>query len=171
MALVHYDRWIARKRGRSMLGPGAASVAECIAHLNLTSHAYIPLLHSALAQHPPRDPPPQRYRRDFVGWLIGIAAGPLPHIGRVRFGRAQTAPAFVPGGDLDRERTLGEFELLQDEQIGLTNAAHGRPLEEIRIVSPFDARVRYNAYSCLVLLPRHQFRHLWQAEHVWSGSR
>jgi len=28
MTLVHYDRWIARKRGRSMLGPGAASVAE-----------------------------------------------------------------------------------------------------------------------------------------------
>ena len=28
MTLIHYDRWIARKRGRSMLGPGAASVAE-----------------------------------------------------------------------------------------------------------------------------------------------
>jgi len=28
MVLVHYDRWIARRRGRSMLGPGAASVAE-----------------------------------------------------------------------------------------------------------------------------------------------
>src|SRR5438477_9584497 len=97
------QRWATRS------DPRRWSVAECIAHLNLTSHAYIPLLHNAFAQHPPRDPPPQRYRRDFVGWLIGIAAGPLPHIGRVRFGRAQTAPAFVPGGDLDRERTLGEF--------------------------------------------------------------
>src|ERR671930_2113951 len=28
MSLVYYDRWMARQRNRSMLGPGAASAAE-----------------------------------------------------------------------------------------------------------------------------------------------
>jgi len=50
----------------------------------------------------------------------------------------------------------------------LTLMAEGRPLEDMRMVSPFDAKVKYNAYSCLVLLPRHQRRHLWQAEQVWG---
>jgi hypothetical protein len=28
--------------------------------------------------------------------------------------------------------------------------------------------VRYNLYSCFTILPRHQHRHLWQAERVWG---
>jgi len=27
--------------------------------------------------------------------------------------------------------------------------------------------VRYNLYACFTILPRHQHRHLWQAERVW----
>jgi hypothetical protein len=37
------------------------------------------------------------------------------------------------------------------------------------ITSPFDRRIRYNAYSCFTILPRHEHRHLWQAEQVWSA--
>src|SRR6266550_3033428 len=59
--------------------------------------------------------------------------------------------AFVPAGDLSRERTISEFNTLQDEQVALTKAAEGRLLNDIRIVLPFDRRIRYNAYSCLVL--------------------
>src|SRR4051812_5766862 len=148
--------------------PARWSVAECIAHLNLTSRAYIPLLRSAFHDHPasPSAAPPQRYRRDPVGWVIGTLSGPLLRIGSVRFGRAPTRPAFVPAGALERDQVVSEFESLQDDQIALTRDAEGRPLEKIRITSPFDARVRYNAYSCLWLLPRHQHRHLEQAEAV-----
>ena len=39
-------------------------------------------------------------------------------------------------------------------------------LGRLWIISPFDARIRYNAYACLTILPRHQHRHLWQAEQV-----
>lgn len=157
-------RWVMRR------DPKRWSVAECIAHLNLTARAYLPLLHAALEQHPPHLSPSVRYRRDPVGWVIGMAAGPLPGIGSVRFGRTRTPAAFVPAGDLSRERTHAEFNTLQGEQIALTKAAKGRPLNDMRIVSPFDPRISYNAYSCLVLLPRHQLRHIGQAEHVWLGA-
>ena len=159
------DRWSARSAADRW------SIGECIAHLNLTSQAYIPLLRQAFV-----DPKlanrtaPARYRRDPMGWLLSLSVGNLPRIGRLRFGRVKTKPQFVPGGDLDREMVVGEFNTLQHELIQLTRAAEGKSLEQMRIVSPFDTRVSYNAYSCLVILPRHQQRHLWQAEHVWPGT-
>jgi hypothetical protein len=92
----------------------------------------------------------------------------MPRIGGFRFGRVKTKPDFVPADALERAQVVSKFESLQDEQIALTRDADGRPLENIRITSPFDARVRYNVYSCLWLLPRHQHRHLEQAERVNS---
>jgi hypothetical protein len=111
--------------------------------------------------------PVQHYHCDFVGWLVGLAVGPLPRIGGWRFGRVSTLPAFVPSGDLERQTVLAEFETLQNEQIALAKDADGRELGDIWIVSPFENRVKYNAYSCLVLLPRHQRRHLDQAFVAW----
>ena len=98
-----------------------------------------------------------------------MTAGPLPRLGRRRFGRVKTIPAFVPRGDLERASTVADFDRLHTELIELTRAAEGKPLEQMKIVSPFDARISYNAYSCLVLLPRHEQRHLWQAAHLWDA--
>jgi hypothetical protein len=50
-------------------------------------------------------------------------------------------------------------------------AADGLPLGSVRITSPFDPRLRYNLYSCLTILPRHQHRHLWQAEQALERLR
>jgi DinB superfamily len=157
------DRWAVRR------DPARWSVAECIAHLNLTSRAYIPSLRAAFESHPVSMSPAHRYRRDAVGWLIGAFSGPMPRIGRFKFGRTKTRASFVPAGSLDRRQLVADFESLQDEQIALTREAVGRPLEAIRIVSPFEPRLSYNAYSCLWLLPRHQHRHLEQAAEVWPG--
>lgn len=151
--------------------PAAWSVAECVAHLNLTSQAYLPLLRDAVDRA--RDlggRAPSRYRLDLVGRIIALAAGPLPHLGRLRFGRSRTAPAFVPSGVLPREHLLAEFDRLQAAQIAFARDADGLPLDRVKIASPFDARARYNLYACFLILPRHQQRHLEQAERVWGDA-
>jgi hypothetical protein len=146
------------------------SVAECVAHLNLTGRGYIPLLANALAEaRALGEPAPPRYRRDPAGWLVSLFVGPTPRLGRGALGRARTIPAFVPSGELPRSMVLAEFDRLQGEQIALTRAAEGLPLHRVRITSPFNSRLRYNVYAALVLLPRHQERHINQAEWVWSG--
>ena len=148
--------------------PARWSVAECVAHLNLTSRAYLPLLHDAIDRARTlgaTTPAPARHRRDPVGWLLWRTSGPVKRVGRVR----TTAP-FVPSGDLPRDEVLTEFERLQDEQVAAVRAADGLPLGRVRVVSPFDARVRYNLYACLTILPRHQHRHLFQAERVWGTA-
>lgn len=158
------ERWAIRR------DPDRWSVAECVAHLNLTGERYVALLTEAFLAHPPVQPPPRRYRRDPLGWLMGLAVGPLPRIAGRRLGRVATSADFVPGGDLGREVVMRTFDALQDEQVRLVREADGRPLGVIRIASPFAARVHYNAYSCLAMLPRHQQRHLEQAEEVWRAG-
>lgn len=143
------------------------SVAECVAHLNLTSRAYVALLNDAFAKSPKLSMAPTHYKHDTIGWLIGKLVGPRPRIGSFKLGKMPTAPTFMPTGDEPREKLLTDFESLQDEQVALAKGAEGRALERIQIVSPFNAHMKYNAYSCLVLLPRHQHRHLEQAESVW----
>lgn len=145
------------------------SVAECIAHLNLTSREYLALLRPAIAEHAVASAPVRRYRRDVIGWVIGYAAGPLPRIGRRRVGRAKTLAPFVPAGTLSKGVVLADFQTLQDEQIALVHFADSRPLQEIMIPSPFVKGIAYNAYSTFIVLARHQRRHLDQAEGVWRA--
>jgi hypothetical protein len=157
------DMWARRN------DPDRWSVAECVGHLNLTGRAYVPLLRDALdrARALP-DRAPARYRRDPVGWLLSVSTGPMPRIAGARFGKVRTAPAFVPDRDLPRGRTLEEFDHLQTQQVEAARSAEGLPIHRVQITSPFDRRVRYNLYSALVILPRHQMRHIEQAEAVWG---
>ena len=59
---------------------------------------------------------------------------------------------------------MAEFDRLQAEQIALTRASEGLPIDRVKMSSPFNASVRYSILSALSILPRHQHRHLWQAE-------
>ena len=171
------QRWLHRladtlseEKWRTRRVPGSWSVAECVAHLNLTSQAYVPVLTDALGRaRAIGGPPPERYRMDPVGALISLAAGPMPRIRGRSLGRAKTPAPFVPSGVLPRDHLLAEFDRLQAEMISFTRAADGLPLGKVKVVSPFDARARYNLYSCFVILPRHQVRHLEQAERVWPS--
>jgi hypothetical protein len=142
------------------------SIADCVDHLNRTSEAFIPLLREALQKEAARTPgraaaADQRYRRDALGWLLSVIMPPP-----VRWVRARTSEPFRPVPVGTAAELVARFDELQAEQISCLRAADGLPLNSIRIPSPFNARARYNAYSCFVILPRHQHRHLWQAEQV-----
>lgn len=138
--------------------PERWSPGECVAHLNLTSIAMIPLLRAGLDEaRRTGGPVPPVYRRDIVGWLLWKSQG-YPQL------KAKTIPAFVPTGERAPDELVAEFERLQDQQIACVRESDGLAVHRIRITSPFDRRVRYNLFSALSILARHQHRHLWQAE-------
>jgi hypothetical protein len=152
------DRWSARP------GEGRWSAGECVAHLNLTSAAMIPLLRTALEEaRALGEPAPGRYRRDLKGWLLWLGSG-----AKVRIPVKTSAP-FVPGGSAPKEETLAEFDRLQEQQVNLVRESDGLPLGKVKVVSPFDARVSYNAYAGFTILSVHQLRHLDQAERAAAG--
>lgn len=147
-------------------GPERWSAAECVAHLNLTSIAYLPLLRDALARaRAVSAPPAKRYRRDLFGWLLWRGMGPP-----VRFRMHTTAP-FVPTGQAPKAELVAEFGRLQRELQACVWGGEGLPLTRVKVISPFDARLGYNLYACLTIIPRHQHRHLWQAERAWEAIR
>ena len=160
--VVPDDRWSKRS------DPSRWSVSECVAHLNLTATAYVPRIRKAIeeARKLPRVDD-RKYRRDPVGWFFGMMVGPLPSIGRVRIGRVKTTPAFVPSGNHPKQLLLAEFKRLQIELRNLTTECDGLAIDKVLIISPFGEKLHYNCYSALVLLPRHEERHLQQAELVW----
>jgi hypothetical protein len=157
---VPADRWPERA------APNRWSVAECVAHLNLTTEGFRPRVEAALAAAPAAaGPAPKRYRRDLIGWMLWKTMAPP-----VRF-RIPTQPPFIPEATAPADELVTAFDRLQDEQESWVRRADGLPLGRIRVLSPFDPRgkLSYNLYSCLSILPRHQHRHLWQAEQVWAA--
>ena len=143
---------------------GTWSPAECVAHLNLTSRALIPVLRTGLAHSIDGAPrTASRYRRDPVGWVIWKLMSPSGGL------KTRTVQAFVPsGGTTPPEALISEFEQLQADVIGCVRAAEGRAIDRVRVVSPFDSRVRYNLFAAMTVVPRHQHRHLLQAERAGS---
>lgn len=141
---------------------GKWSVARCIEHLNLTSRAYLPLFRAAfkdaraqglLATNP-------SFRLDFWGWLVFKSVEPS-----FRF-RLKTPDAFVPPTIEPKEKVVGEYDALQRELVDVLEEAADLDLGKIKIVSPFNASVKYSAYSAFRLIPAHQRRHLGQAEQI-----
>ncbi len=147
------DKWNRRP------APESWSPGECVAHLNLTALAMLPLLRQGLEEarrigHASGE----SYRRGIIGWLLWRT---ISAPGRFK---SKTIPAFVPSSDRPAEEIVAEFDRLQAEQIALTREADGLPIDRVKMASPFNARVRYNIFSAISILPRHQHRHLWQAE-------
>jgi hypothetical protein len=138
---------------------GQWSPAECVAHLNLTSEALLPVLRAGLQEagdgHRGAS---SKYRRDVVGWLLWRMIPPSGGL------RTRTVPSLVPAGEASPDAAIADFERLQSELISCVGAAEGLAIDRVRLLSPFDARVKCNLYAALTLVPRHQHRHLLQAE-------
>lgn len=145
--------------------PGRWSVAECVEHLNLTAEAFLPPLRQAVDDGRRRgvlgNGP---YRRDPIGWLLWRVMAPP-----VRLMRARTGAGFVPTGNVAPAELLARFDRLQEEQLACLADADGLDLQRLRIRSPFDGRASYNLYAAFSILPRHQERHIWQAERAAAG--
>lgn len=146
-------RWLARPAERRW------SAGECVAHLNLTGAAFLPLLRDALDRaRALGEPAPARYRRDLKGWLLWMALGSAVRV------PVKTSAPFVPRGEAPKDEAMAEFDRLQEEQVNLVRQADGLPLGKVKLVSAFDARVSYNVFAALTILSRHQLRHVAQAE-------
>jgi hypothetical protein len=158
-ATVPADRWAQRPSADKW------SPAECVAHLNLTSLAYIPQLRDGLGQaRAIGGGAPKRYRRGFMGWLLTRMLRPG------KGAKVKTAPAFIPTATAPLAELVAEFDRLQDEQMALVRQADGLPIDRVRLASPFNARVKYTMYGALTILPTHQHRHLLQAEQAAAAA-
>jgi hypothetical protein len=146
--------------------PRSWSAAECISHLSISSESFLPVLTLAINDARKRN-------------LVTKKAPKMDLIGRVMRwfleppirAKTKTAAPFVPKSVRAKAEAFGEFASLQSKLAELISAARGLDLTHLKIVSPFDKRVKYNVFSALRILVAHQRRHLWQAEQAVAALR
>lgn len=137
--------------------PSRWSAAECLAHLSISSEEMLPALREAIDKAP-RGGRPHKVKMDWLGAVMRWFLEPP-----VR-SRVKANARFVPRAVRAKAETLAEFTAYQQKLIETLHDARGLDVAGIRVVSPFDRRVKYNLYSAFRIIAAHERRHLWQAE-------
>ena len=137
------------------------SVAECLAHLNLCSEVFVHLITSACQEARKKQiVSDDVLKMDKMGQLLKWMLQPPARI------KVRTTGNFEPAIIGLPEEILPHFLKLQEQLKESIGNADGLNLNKVIVVSPFSKRVKYNLFSCFVLIITHQLRHLWQAENV-----
>jgi hypothetical protein len=136
---------------------GAWSAVQCLAHLNITTEVYLPILAGALERAPAAAGEPHFG----IGLLPRLLLWSLEPPYRQR---TRTIPTWEPGQPQAPRAVLGTFEELQGRLSEVLRRFDGRALDQVLLESPFDKRLKYNVYAAFRILAAHQRRHLWQAE-------
>ena len=146
--------------------PASWSAAECLSHLSISSALFLPILKGAIdeaTRHGWKSK--RRPKMDVVGrvlrWFLE------PPIRR----KMKTQAPFVPKSVRAKAEAFGEFASLQSKVGELLVSSRGLDLGKVKVVSPFEKRLKYNLYSAFRILVAHQRRHLWQAEQAIAALR
>jgi len=141
-------------------GPGRWSIAEVVAHLNVTGRIYLDEVAHAVAGVRARGLSDRGdWRPSLVGKVMIWGTEPPP-----RF-RVPAPPIFraakgAPPPDGRRElETWRRLHLEMEERI---REAAGVDLRRARVVSPVTRLVRMNAGDAIRMVLSHERRHLWQ---------
>jgi hypothetical protein len=142
------------------------SAAECLSHLSISTELFLPVLQKAIDDARKRGLAPKHQpKMDVLGRVLRWFLEP-PIRQRVK-----TSAPFVPRSVRAKAEAFGEFAALQSKLAEQLAAARDVDLNKVKIVSPFDKRVRYNVYSAFRIVIAHQRRHLWQAEQAVASLR
>jgi hypothetical protein len=135
---------------------GGWSIAECLAHLTLTTGEYLKLADRAFADAPRGH---GKFKRDLVGRILAWTLEPPYRM------KTKTLSAYIPGADHLAD-PLADFLASQQQLIETLYRANGVRLDRVKVQSSFNPRIFYNLLSFFSILAAHQRRHLWQAEQV-----
>ena len=137
---------------------GSWSVAECLEHLNISADSYFAVWPQAIAQAGEWKEAGEPYKIGCRGRLLAWVLEPP-----ARF-KTKTQKWFEPSRSLEVGPVLEGFIDRQQKIIGVLRSCRGRAVDEVKIVSPVDSRIRYSVWSSFVITAAHERRHLWQAE-------
>lgn len=143
--------------------PVSWSAAECLAHLSISTEMFLPVLREAIAAARKRAKR-GKAKMDLLGRVLAWFLEPPIRT------KVKTSAPFVPKSTRAKADAFGEFASLQEKLIDLLREAREADLR-VKIVSPFDKRVRYNLLSAFRIVAAHERRHLWQAEQAVAELR
>lgn len=144
---------------------GGWSVAENLQHLILTADAMLPLAGAAILElERAGDKAGGPSGLGFVGWLLVKILEPPARM------KAKTSKPFELVSVDDPLALIGRLQDANARLEALISRSTGLATGTRKVVSPFNAKAKYNVYAALRIMLAHTRRHLWQAEQVKANA-
>lgn len=137
--------------------PGKWSVGQCLEHLCITNELYVPAISLSL-QNKPVSPVRDITLGWFAQWFITSFIEPSPKTKRAR------APRKIVPGVRVEPSVLDRFLRSNQAARELLRQAGSYDVNHIRFKNPFLPLLRFTVGTGLEIVPRHERRHLLQAE-------
>jgi hypothetical protein len=77
--------------------------------------------------------------------------------------RSKTPIPFEPAVCGTVESVLSGLLDRQQRIVAALHRCRGRAIDQVRMASPVDPRIRYSIWSSFLIVSAHQRRHVWQA--------
>jgi len=142
--------------------PEAWSVGECLSHLVNSNNLYLNKFHTILNTYPSGNERDFPYKQSFMGKLIAIGVDPS------NLKKAKTFKVFFPDKSDVRKNIIDEYVRSSEKLIELVGKMQHLDLKKIKLSSPVNILIRLNLGDSLIIIPKHDERHLNQAKRVMS---
>ena len=142
--------------------PDSWSVGECISHLINTNNLYLTKIEKNLALSSSASEKEFLYKQSFMGKLIAKGVDPAT------LRKTKTFKVFFPDMSDVQINIIDEYVKSSEKLIELAGKMKHIDLQKIKLSSPVNIFIRLNVGDPLIIIPKHDERHLNQAGRVMS---
>ena len=143
-------------------GPESWSAGECISHIVKSNDLYLNKIENILSSFSSSQEKDFLYKQSFIGKLIAKGVDPA----YVR--KSKTFKVFFPDASEIHKDIIDEYVQSSKRFIELVGRMRNLDLKRIKLSLPVNKLIRLNLGDPLIIIPKHDERHLNQAERVMS---
>jgi len=136
------------------------SVGECINHLLTTNKLYLAKIEKIMDLSPTVSEKDYLYSQSFMGKMITKAVEP------VNVKKFKTFKVFLPDKSTVRKTIVKEYISSSKKFIEYINKIRYLDLKKMKLSSPVNILIRLNLGDVLIIIPKHDERHLNQADRL-----
>ncbi len=140
------------------------SIGECISHLITTNELYFNKMNESVRNRGAENAQEIKYYQSFWGKILAKAVDPE------KVKKVKTFNVFMPSQSSISKSITGDYRLLTNQLIELVKTMNGINLRKIRISSPVSKLIILNLGDPLIIIPKHDERHLNQAEKLLKNK-
>lgn len=138
------------------------SVGECLSHLVNSNRLYLAKIENILNSFPTGSGKDFPYKQSFLGELITKGVDPS------NVKKTKTFKVFYPASSNIQKNIINEYVKSSEKLIELVSKMQHLDLKKIKLSSHVNILIRLNLGDPLIIIPKHDERHLNQAERVMS---
>ena len=134
------------------------SIGECINHIVKTNGLYLSKIENILGSSPAGSEGDFPYSQSFMGKMITKAVEPA------NIKKFKTFKVFLPGKSAVRKTIIDDYVNSSKRFIEQINKMRDLDLKKLRLSSPVSILIRLNLGDVLIIISKHDERHINQAE-------